>query len=1192
MLGWWVAVFSLLPLLWNLTWGSASRVWKYIGNVSLPVMSQEGADPKADDISPPTTSATSASPSSVPFRPRPHAMTSSSQRSSSVSSTVANVGAGVSIGGGGGDHHQHPALSPNVTTTCGLAYVRSPVLLGSSSGHRSDHHHHHHHHRKRPLPRLPPQNIAMQRNSGMEDHQHQMQHMSFPSHGVAQFSPMGMESPAKAGIAMDDGMPPPPSLFASTGPRRTRGGGGSGGGVGRTQGPGTRSGDLHLRSSAASASGSEHHAQDIMPSSSYDGSVASSSACSSTIPPLVGERSNIVATNGASSIWKSNREEHDATISASGTGVNADAAAHRRIAGASSFDSLASTTSDLLRTTGQVAAGAWTKGSPHIARLGSAATTMLSRTLSREEDYNDLPYPSQSPRRGIAEVGSRWGHAAGAIISRTLSREEDFDDLKAQRIPTTSPRRALGEVGGRLGNAAASMISRTLSREDDYDYDVRLPRRERAAKCDVTGDQQFSSAVLHRWEDCVFVRAEGGRPGSVMITATHLIFEFDETKDEPEYLRRSRHRFVTEGDYMSGFTEDQESGRAFALQIDGPKERRESIDSSDSFTGTLPQPPTPSSSTGGTSNTKCSTLDGSNESDDNNSYCSDTYQEDMGKTLIRAVEEEARRRLKELDDGGEGDAASTVGSVASSTTASLFFARRQTPWQAASGSIGLHRDEDSESGISDIDEDRLKAWRRQAEAQAEALAIASSEENGPVGKAETGARSSTKADSDQGQARDGLDTYALDPEIALQESRFRGFKWRLSSLGEIYSRVFMMRDVAFEIFAKTMDSGRLSDTGHVPLGDLSNQSFYIAIPPMRHASFNQRSRRDEVVDHLKKSDQACGLSFAYWHSNNATGGGRWTKILRGQTASNSGIDGKALNSLYTLTRAWRKGEVSNFCYLSRLNASAGRTRHDPSSYPVFPWVLCNYTSDVVPDLSNRDNYRDLSKPMGALSDERLDKFMGKYQSLCNSIDSPIPAFMYGSHYSSTGGVPLHFLVRKRPFAGLHRQLQGGSFDLPDRIFRSIAMTYDLCSRTSSTDVKELTPEFYSDPTFLMNSNGFDLGVCASGEVVNDVILPPWADGSPQKFVGLMRDALESDICSKMLPSWIDLIFGISSRGSEARKAHNIFYHLTYIEPRDLEKIVDEELRREMELHIADFGRCPQQLFHTLHPSKRRDVGKT
>lgn len=87
-----------------------------------------------------------------------------------------------------------------------------------------------------------------------------------------------------------------------------------------------------------------------------------------------------------------------------------------------------------------------------------------------------------------------------------------------------------------------------------------------------------------------------------------------------------------------------------------------------------------------------------------------------------------------------------------------------------------------------------------------------------------------------------------------------------------------------------------------------------------------------------------------------------------------------------------------------------------------PWVLSNFISSSVPDLSDERNYRDLTKPMGALNPERLNKFLDKYASLC-SVDYAIPPFMYGSHYSNTGGVVLHYLVRKRPFAGLHRQLQ-------------------------------------------------------------------------------------------------------------------------------------------------------------------------
>lgn len=58
------------------------------------------------------------------------------------------------------------------------------------------------------------------------------------------------------------------------------------------------------------------------------------------------------------------------------------------------------------------------------------------------------------------------------------------------------------------------------------------------------------------------------------------------------------------------------------------------------------------------------------------------------------------------------------------------------------------------------------------------------------------------------------------------------------------------------------------------------------------------------------------------------------------------------------------------------------------------------------------------------------------------------------------------------------------------------------------------------------------------------------------------------------------------RGPDAEKANNIFYHLSYYDSDDLAKIDDEILRTEIELHIADFGSCPTQLFLHPHPSKK------
>jgi len=64
------------------------------------------------------------------------------------------------------------------------------------------------------------------------------------------------------------------------------------------------------------------------------------------------------------------------------------------------------------------------------------------------------------------------------------------------------------------------------------------------------------------------------------------------------------------------------------------------------------------------------------------------------------------------------------------------------------------------------------------------------------------------------------------------------------------------------------------------------------------------------------------------------------------------------------------------------------------------------------------------------------------------------------------------------------------------------------------------------------------------EVVDDVILPPWAK-SPEDFILQNREALESDYVSENLHNWIDLIFGFKQKGELAESALNIFYHLTY-----------------------------------------------
>ncbi|XP_073085666.1 protein FAN isoform X2 [Manis javanica] len=271
---------------------------------------------------------------------------------------------------------------------------------------------------------------------------------------------------------------------------------------------------------------------------------------------------------------------------------------------------------------------------------------------------------------------------------------------------------------------------------------------------------------------------------------------------------------------------------------------------------------------------------------------------------------------------------------------------------------------------------------------------------------------------------------------------------------------------------------------------------------------------------------------------------------------------------------WQRGHLSNRQYLLHLNNLADRSCNDLSQYPVFPWIINDYCS-VELDLSNPETFRDLSKPVGALNKERLERLKTRYQEM------PEPKFMYGSHYSSPGYV-LFYLVRIAPEYMLC--LQNGRFDNADRMFNSIAETWRNCL-DGATDFKELIPEFYGDDvSFLVNSLKLDLGKRQGGQMVDDVELPPWAQ-SPEDFLKKSRDALESNYVSEHLHEWIDLIFGYKQKGSDAVGAHNVFHPLTYEGGVDLNSIKDPDEKVAMLTQILEFGQTPKQLFVTPHPRR-------
>ncbi|XP_060726425.1 neurobeachin-like protein 2 isoform X5 [Tachysurus vachellii] len=282
-----------------------------------------------------------------------------------------------------------------------------------------------------------------------------------------------------------------------------------------------------------------------------------------------------------------------------------------------------------------------------------------------------------------------------------------------------------------------------------------------------------------------------------------------------------------------------------------------------------------------------------------------------------------------------------------------------------------------------------------------------------------------------------------------------------------------------------------------------------------------------------------------------------------------------------LTQKWVCREISNFEYLMQLNTIAGRTYNDLSQYPVFPWVLCDYTSSVL-DLEDPAVFRDLSKPIGVVNPRHAQDVREKYESFEDPTGT-VDKFHYGTHYSNAAGV-MHYMIRMEPFTRLHIQLQSGKFDCADRQFHSVAAAWQ-ARMESPADVKELIPEFFYFPEFLQNMNGFNLGCLqVNQESVNNVVLPRWAS-SREDFIRKHRQALESEYVSAHLHEWIDLIFGYKQRGPEAVEALNVFYYCTYEGAVDLDAIANETERKALEGIISNFGQTPCQLLKEPHPPR-------
>ncbi|KAG1745693.1 hypothetical protein EDB19DRAFT_1927133 [Suillus lakei] len=394
---------------------------------------------------------------------------------------------------------------------------------------------------------------------------------------------------------------------------------------------------------------------------------------------------------------------------------------------------------------------------------------------------------------------------------------------------------------------------------------------------------------------------------------------------------------------------------------------------------------------------------------------------------------------------------------------------------------------------------------------------------------------------DAGNAPEGL--FLISGSAVDVRNSQRAQRWSLEQISGFSDRMFLFQDVGFEIFFK--DSRTLL------------------------VIFLDGSRR-QVASQMLSS---IALKMKMSDPSPIPGSIIPKSLLRSRSST-----GAVEKELQLAQRQWQNRELSNFGYLSILNQLSGRTPNDATQYPVFPWVLHDYVSEVL-DLSSPSVFRDLTKPMGALTAERREAAEIRYANLTSVDEKP---FHYGTHFSSSM-IVCHFNIRMQPFTNMFKTLQGGDWDLPDRLFTDIRRAYSSASHDIRGDVRELIPEFFTCPEFLENSSNLDFGISqTTGERIHNVKLPAWAKGDPLLFIVMHRRVLESHYVSENLPAWIDLIWGCKQQDVDSA---NVFHPLSYEGAIDLDKITNDLERQATVGIIHNFGQTPKKLFTLPHPPR-------
>ena len=290
---------------------------------------------------------------------------------------------------------------------------------------------------------------------------------------------------------------------------------------------------------------------------------------------------------------------------------------------------------------------------------------------------------------------------------------------------------------------------------------------------------------------------------------------------------------------------------------------------------------------------------------------------------------------------------------------------------------------------------------------------------------------------------------------------------------------------------------------------------------------------------------------------------------------------KNMNLKYIYDK-WAKWEIPTLKLLMLLNLYSNRSYNDLNQYPVFPWIITDYSSETLPSILP---IRPLGVPMGMLdlteeAKERKDYYILTWEACENEEEKDKDYDRFRSHYSTSLYVT-YYMVRVFPFSYMRIELQGDSFDDPNRLFNSIENSF-YCALTQQSDIRELIPEFFFLPEMFYNLNKLNLGEINNKETgeeirINNILIPKWANNDGYIFINMHRMLLESPEINEKINEWFNIIFGNKQNGKEAKKIRNLFVSQSY---ENFYEIYEKsEFKEKINYcRMVEFGVTPHQIF--------------